>query len=91
MPLSIYPENTQHVGLIFFNPLSYKRATGKYMINRCWNCFRKTVQVRSVATGKVYCSSCGASMDGLGAVTDLRLISTEPIPQEGEGEADFDH
>jgi hypothetical protein len=30
-------------------------------------------------------------MDGLGAVTDLSVISTEPIPQEGEAEADFDH
>lgn len=53
----------------------------------CWNCKRDTDKVRSRRTGKIYCTVCGATTDGGGAVTDLSLIDTEPVaPEHNDGE-----
>ena len=56
----------------------------------CWNCKDKGGTVRSVNTGIVYCASCGAAMDGKGAVTDLALLKTEPCTDPWPGESSID-
>jgi ribosomal protein L37AE/L43A len=47
--------------------------------NRCWKCMSDGEKVRSRRTGITYCTACGFAMDGLGAVSDLSVLDTEPV------------